>query len=167
MFFLLLCCCAQSVPIPLSAPRRLAKDRSLPFPCMDRPCGCASAEQCRKSCGCFTHAERSAWAFRTAGVQDDGSAGGSDGREQQERACCAANRTHKRVILGFLAQKCRGESTSRVVILPIGGLDRELAATLVEPPNCTNFLDWEPPQSSPQAAVEPRVPPPRITTTMS
>ena len=38
------------------------KDRSRPFPCMDRPCGCATAEQCFANCCCHTPAERLAWA---------------------------------------------------------------------------------------------------------
>ena len=42
--------------------RLAAKDRSQPFPCMDKPCGCATAEQCFSSCCCHTPAERLAWA---------------------------------------------------------------------------------------------------------
>jgi len=38
------------------------KDRSLPFPCMNKPCGCATAEQCFTSCCCHTPAELLAWA---------------------------------------------------------------------------------------------------------
>ena len=46
-----------------SAAKRLAaKDRSQPFPCMDKPCGCATAEQCFTSCCCNTPAETLAWA---------------------------------------------------------------------------------------------------------
>ncbi|MFM7075065.1 MAG: hypothetical protein ACKO3G_03230 [Planctomycetaceae bacterium] len=41
-----------------------AKDRSRPFPCMNSPCGCGSAEQCFESCCCHTPAERLAWARR-------------------------------------------------------------------------------------------------------
>ena len=45
------------------AAKRLAgKDRSRPFPCMDKPCGCATAEQCFTSCCCNTPAETLAWA---------------------------------------------------------------------------------------------------------
>jgi len=56
--------CAQFVPIPYAvAP---AKDRSTPYPCMDRPCGCASAEQCWKSCCCFTNQEKVVWAAKHA-----------------------------------------------------------------------------------------------------
>ena len=64
---------ASGVPLPMgsiSAPaaqspaaKRLAgKDRSRPFPCMDKPCGCATAEQCFTSCCCNTPAETLAWA---------------------------------------------------------------------------------------------------------
>lgn len=45
-----------------SAKRLSSKDRSKPFPCMDKPCGCATAEQCFASCCCHTPAERLAWA---------------------------------------------------------------------------------------------------------
>lgn len=42
--------------------RLAAKDRSQPFPCMDRPCGCGSAEQCFSSCCCHTPEQLLAWA---------------------------------------------------------------------------------------------------------
>lgn len=41
-----------------------AKDRSRPFPCMNSPCGCATAEQCFRACCCHSVAERIAWARR-------------------------------------------------------------------------------------------------------
>lgn len=47
---------------PVAAARLAGKDRSLPFPCMDKPCGCATAEQCFTSCCCNTPAETLAWA---------------------------------------------------------------------------------------------------------
>jgi hypothetical protein len=62
---------ASGLPLPV-APRfagdagvataRTVKDRSRPFPCMDKPCGCATAEQCFASCCCHSPAERLAWA---------------------------------------------------------------------------------------------------------
>ncbi|MFM7250502.1 MAG: hypothetical protein ACKO5R_11430 [Planctomycetaceae bacterium] len=48
----------------IAAGRLAAKDRSRPFPCMNSPCGCGSAEQCFESCCCHTPAERLAWARR-------------------------------------------------------------------------------------------------------
>ncbi|MFM8539850.1 MAG: hypothetical protein ACKOES_17535 [Planctomycetaceae bacterium] len=41
-----------------------AKDRSRPFPCRDKPCGCVSADQCFKKCCCHTPAQLLAWAKR-------------------------------------------------------------------------------------------------------
>ena len=64
---------ASGLPLPMGAAspaasnspaaKRLAvKDRSQPFPCMDNPCGCATAEQCFSNCCCNTPAELLAWA---------------------------------------------------------------------------------------------------------
>jgi hypothetical protein len=51
-----------------AAAKRLAgKDRSTPFPCMDTPCGCVSAQQCFTHCCCRSPAETLAWA-RANGV---------------------------------------------------------------------------------------------------
>ncbi|HEY2760701.1 MAG TPA: hypothetical protein VGI75_08155 [Pirellulales bacterium] len=33
-----------------------------PYPCMNHPCGCPSAEECWRHCCCFTLTERLAWA---------------------------------------------------------------------------------------------------------
>lgn len=62
----------SGVPLPIAgsppgagspAANRLAdKDRSRPFPCMDKPCGCATAEQCFSNCCCNSPAELLAWA---------------------------------------------------------------------------------------------------------
>ena len=51
-----------SAPESPAAKRLAGKDRSRPFPCMDKPCGCATAEQCFTSCCCNTPAETLAWA---------------------------------------------------------------------------------------------------------
>ena len=63
---------ASGLPLPVGMPapggdlvaatRLAAKDRSRPFPCMDKPCGCATAEQCFANCCCHTPTERLAWA---------------------------------------------------------------------------------------------------------
>lgn len=49
-------------PTPAAAKSLAGKDRSRPFPCMDKPCGCTTAEQCFSNCCCNTPAERLAWA---------------------------------------------------------------------------------------------------------
>src|SRR6202035_3152816 len=43
------------------------KDRSRPYPCQDRPCGCASADECWHHCCCMNNKEKLAWA-RAHGV---------------------------------------------------------------------------------------------------
>ncbi|MFV0442408.1 MAG: hypothetical protein ACK5Q5_02430 [Planctomycetaceae bacterium] len=53
--------CASFVPLPVMRPG-LNKDRSTPYPCMDRPCGCRSADECWRSCCCFSNVEKVAWA---------------------------------------------------------------------------------------------------------
>ncbi|MFM7035545.1 MAG: hypothetical protein ACKOYJ_10270 [Planctomycetia bacterium] len=64
---------ASGLPLPLGAvapggasraaqKRLTVKDRSTPFPCMDRPCGCVTAEQCFTNCCCNTPVETLAWA---------------------------------------------------------------------------------------------------------
>jgi hypothetical protein len=85
--------------------RLAAKDRSRPFPCMDKPCGCATAEQCFTSCCCHTPAETLAWArarglkpsvleplARRAGVVETAAVprGCCSAAADAESSCCAA-----------------------------------------------------------------------------
>lgn len=56
---------AALLPIPyFSFPAKQGKDFSRPFPCQDRPCGCRSAEQCKKKCCCYSAEQKLAWAKR-------------------------------------------------------------------------------------------------------
>jgi len=67
---------ASGLPLPIAAPAPgsdaartvTGKDRSRPFPCMDTPCGCDTAEQCFTRCCCRTPAETLAWA-RARGIE--------------------------------------------------------------------------------------------------
>lgn len=58
--------CAVVLPFPVTTdlPSETdgSKDRSQPFPCMNRPCGCRSADECWKKCCCFTNIQKVAWA---------------------------------------------------------------------------------------------------------
>jgi hypothetical protein len=108
---------ASGLPLPFGivapsaqdspAAKRLAgKDRSRPFPCMDKPCGCATAEQCFTKCCCHTLAERLAWAKarglepavitalqrRVAVAAPAPAAGGCCAvKHQAKPSCCAAS----------------------------------------------------------------------------
>lgn len=110
---------------------RVAKDRSRPFPCQDRPCGCQSAEQCRQSCCCFRAEEKQAWAA-AAGIPASEVISDVDSLKSipaaadsgsVSRACCVARKnslpatrvTRSRGILLVLAEKCRGNQ-GRVMV---------------------------------------------------
>lgn len=59
---LLICFCASFLPLSVGSRSPVKKDRSAPYPCQNRPCGCRSAKQCWKSCCCFSNREKLAWA---------------------------------------------------------------------------------------------------------
>ena len=121
-----------TLPLPTGHESNGGKDLSRPFPCQDRPCGCRSAEQCRKKCCCFSAEQKLAWAKRhsvratdvVSGTQCEvASSGGVKG-------CCSASRSlkkadharlaksksksmakrasHSRVVIGVVAQQCHG-----------------------------------------------------------
>jgi hypothetical protein len=92
---------ASGLPLPLgtqdgsNAARLAEKDRSKPFPCMNKPCGCGSAKQCFAKCCCHTAAERLAWA-RARRVEDSilrdlerQTAEEESPRKSAEQPCCA------------------------------------------------------------------------------
>jgi hypothetical protein len=53
---------AGTVGVPIVLIDGNHKDRSQPYPCMDHPCGCRSAEACWRGCCCFTMAQKLVWA---------------------------------------------------------------------------------------------------------
>ena len=96
---------ASGLPLPVgrhpdavTASRLAAKDRSRPFPCMDKPCGCATAEQCFTSCCCNTPAQTLAWAKAHAvepavlAALEHRVAGGGRARTRAERAACCSSK---------------------------------------------------------------------------
>ncbi|OAI57644.1 hypothetical protein AYO47_07815 [Planctomyces sp. SCGC AG-212-M04] len=64
------------------------KDLSTPYPCMNRPCGCRSAEECWKSCCCTTKAERIAFVL-DHGLEMPAALKESEEQQPAPRACCA------------------------------------------------------------------------------
>jgi len=54
--------CAASLPLPVPVVAAVMKDRSIPFPCQDHPCGCHDAKQCWTTCGCMSMEEKLRWA---------------------------------------------------------------------------------------------------------
>lgn len=88
-------CCGGTLPATLLMSSEMAKtaaekDRRVPFPCMDKPCGCRNAEQCFRSCCCSTKTERIAWAKQHA-VSEEFIALATEAQEKPAAAksCCA------------------------------------------------------------------------------
>lgn len=59
-WLVLVCLVVSFAGVPLPAGAK--KDRSVPFPCQDRACGCMSAADCKHGCCCFSDDQRREWA---------------------------------------------------------------------------------------------------------
>lgn len=81
--------CIRILPIPLAPTTGLEKDRSAPFPCQNRPCGCRSADQCWKKCCCFSNAQKLAWA-KANGVHPPEYVVAAAKKEQPSKNCGTA-----------------------------------------------------------------------------
>ena len=107
----------KSLPIRLSAclimgsmlivmmgipmPSGMKKDRSVPFPCQDRACGCLSAADCKHGCCCFSKSERRDWAEQrgldVSTLVDEPAASESiplHSPDSVEVSCCARESSH-------------------------------------------------------------------------
>lgn len=85
---------AGTTGLPMPRVSLPGKDRSKPFPCQDRQCGCASAEQCWRGCCCFTNREKLAWAAKHGVTPPDYVFAAAE-RERPATAvasCCSARR---------------------------------------------------------------------------
>lgn len=175
---------AALLPIPLiPISFKSGKDLSRPFPCQHRPCGCRSAEQCKKKCCCFSAEQKLAWAKKN-GVEPsevvDSRALCQLETAAPTKSCCSSKpvtdqkrskpisrtvaRTAKchEVVIGVIAQECRGvaQTTSGqlVFLIPpvisVPSLIEPTGDRLI-PPRCRLV----------QQLAEPPVPPPRLLQT--
>lgn len=117
---------AALFPIPyLASSSTDAKDLSEAFPCQDRPCGCRTAEQCRKKCCCFTDQQKLSWARRNEArsssivssvppieTETTATLGGccttSDATARKNARDASKPRSRVRVLFGLYAQQCQG-----------------------------------------------------------
>jgi hypothetical protein len=89
---------AGTIGLPTLRLNRSGKDRSQPFPCQDHRCGCSNAEQCWRSCCCFTNRQKLAWAAEhgvtppayvsVAAEREQPVASTSACTSQQNKSCC-------------------------------------------------------------------------------
>lgn len=171
---------ASLVPLPMFDAASGAKERSQPFPCQNRPCGCRSAEQCWKKCCCFTNAQKVAWA-KSQGLTPPAFVLAAAAREQSRPVCIAggcekcrsaakslhvatskpqppAGKQPRQLVVIALMQKCQGSSwfwNSLPWSTPV--VVQELRIAAPEPSS------WEPivSESPDEALLPPPVPPPR------
>jgi hypothetical protein len=104
-----------------------AKDRSVPFPCQDRPCGCRSAAECWQSCCCFTREEHLAWARANNVESPAGYAtnGWNDGPKRQaqvdccqpKKACCSKESScPTSAACGLATKSCNSDAKPQAAI---------------------------------------------------
>jgi len=91
-------CCGGTIPATIlmsseTLKKVAAKDRSVPFPCMNKPCGCRTAEQCFKSCCCSTKAERIAWAKAHAVSEQYVALAEQAEEKPATKSCCPSKET--------------------------------------------------------------------------
>ncbi|MEI6255537.1 MAG: hypothetical protein WCQ77_02725 [Planctomycetota bacterium] len=137
---------ASGIPLPLAgsasqsadsaAAKRLAgKDRSRPFPCMDKTCGCATAEQCFTSCCCNPPAQARACAKAQTQTQTTKPADASCCSHKLEPQTAAADQAAP-----DLPEPIRNRSVSLRAALACGGIVAEwFAAAVALPPSSVNF----------------------------
>ena len=114
---------AGTVGLPVPRAVFTGKDRRAPFPCMNRTCGCASADQCWRGCCCFTNREKLAWAHEH-GVTPPEFVTRLAARERPRPAsCCAAKQAPDEcdapesgaslsvaLVTAIQARKCQGQA---------------------------------------------------------
>jgi len=137
---------ASGIPLPLAgsasqsadsaAAKRLAgKDRSRPFPCMDKTCGCATAQQCFTSCCCNPPAQARACAKAQPQTQTTKPADASCCSHKLEPQTAAADQAAP-----DLPEPIRNRSVSLRAALACGGIVAEwFAAAVALPPSSVNF----------------------------
>ena len=135
--------CTLGIPLPL----QVSKLVSEPFPCMNCPCGCKTAEKCWRDCCCHTHAEKLAWArdngvtppaYVLAAVLESAKAKGptccckkvavsSCCSSPAKSKCCSSKQVCKRpqrqktipsTLLILQAQRCQGLTSSLTALPP-------------------------------------------------
>jgi hypothetical protein len=116
--------CAQiagSVGLPSFS--RSGKDKSRPYPCMDRPCGCASYDECwAGDCCCFTLSEKIAWAKANA-IDPPQKALDRAACSKPQATCphCKQSTEPTEVTwsIGIFMQKCKGQTLAGLGLLPL------------------------------------------------
>jgi hypothetical protein len=164
-------------PAPRRTLNRAGKDTSTPFPCMDSPCGCRTAEHCWHNCCCHTLAERIEWARENHvrppdDVLAEAKVEGIEWKDEEDTGpfdACVACHDHKH---GAKEQTAPERGIVLIKALECQGLGGEWLTSVVSLPP-PPVVAWHM-QSSPPApvatiaevgtsfAAQPPTPPPRL-----
>ena len=79
--------CSLGVSLPIRHSNSPPSDSETPFPCMNCPCGCKTAEHCWRNCCCHTQEEKLAWARRN-GVTPPAFVLAAVGKSDAGPSCC-------------------------------------------------------------------------------
>lgn len=162
--------CASAIGLAIPMPATAQKVSGEAFPCQHHHCGCHSAEQCRRSCCCFSPEQKLAWA-RANGVaeqavlDDDPKVAST---KSSGKSCCqkgghSASKHSEEDATPWVhlisAAKCQGLATLWITIgvaLPPSH-DDGCATTVLLPSDTITSLacTW------PSTSFPPPVPPPR------
>ena len=123
------------------------KDRSVPFPCMDRACSCHNAAACKKHCCCFSDSEKLDWAANR-GIDPVPFVSEMAGLPTR-RPCCDARRREPSRSVSFAAGRhSDGRDSPRLVSIAaerqchgLAQLWSVLAAALPSAPACRYRFD--------------------------
>lgn len=99
---------AGTLGVPLPTITLSRKDLSVPFPCMDRQCGCRTADQCWQSCCCFTNRQKLAWAKKKGVMTPEFVEFAAEREEADEfaTACCASPSKEKQAVCEVPGEGC-------------------------------------------------------------
>jgi hypothetical protein len=107
--------------VPLSASP--VKDCSRPYPCMNRPCGCTSYDECwAGDCCCFTMAQKVAWAAANGITPPEYAQKIAAAQEAESGPTCphchppaaVEKKAPQRWLAGVAVQRCRGQIAADV-----------------------------------------------------
>ena len=102
--------CAQfASAIGLPAARPKATDAARPYPCMDRPCGCLTYDECwAGDCCCFTLGQKLAWA-ETNGIEAPAHAKARAKPESGAKEnCCTVPKASAKWVSAAFVGACKG-----------------------------------------------------------
>jgi len=158
---------AFGIPLPFV---RRTSDASTPYPCQFRPCGCASSDLCWKGdCCCFTLEEKLEWAD-VNGIEPPAHVRPLVETRKpyrpiaaKKKTCCPLHESNPEPVIwvvGFFAQKCRGDSPATLFTLEAAVVPTFTTQPVVAAVSGAFLVAYD--RHTIVTATRPPTPPPRI-----